>query len=167
MRRAKERDYRGVAEIRGVIIPVGMSGATGFLGNKVVIDSPEEAERRLLMAKVGGIMYAFCGLCRFSFRGCGAVFLGNVKHGIFRGSGVSSRQAPLSFRRRCAVGREAKCVVGQPVGNRPKMCTNTKYTSVLPTPYARLVSEKGDRWRSSASKMSRYILTLFKTRAGS
>ena len=35
-----------------MIIPVGMSGATGFLGNKVVIDSPEEAERRLLMAKV-------------------------------------------------------------------------------------------------------------------
>lgn len=52
VRRARERDYLGVAEIRGVIIPVGMSGATGFLGGKVVIDDPAEAERRLLMAKV-------------------------------------------------------------------------------------------------------------------
>lgn len=52
VRRARERDYQGVAEIRGVIIPVGMSGATGFLGGKVVIDDPAEAERRLLMAKV-------------------------------------------------------------------------------------------------------------------
>lgn len=52
VRQAKERDYQGVAEIRGVIIPVGMSGATGFLGGKVVIDDPAEAERRLLMAKV-------------------------------------------------------------------------------------------------------------------
>lgn len=52
VRQAKERDYQGVADIRGVIIPVGMSGATGFLGGKVVIDDPAEAERRLLMAKV-------------------------------------------------------------------------------------------------------------------
>lgn len=52
MRRAKEADYEGVAGIRGVIIPVGMSGASGFLGGKVVIDDPNEAKRRLLMAKV-------------------------------------------------------------------------------------------------------------------
>lgn len=52
VRRAKERDYQGVADIRGVIIPVGMSGATGFLGGKVVIDDQVEAERRKLMAKV-------------------------------------------------------------------------------------------------------------------
>lgn len=52
MRRAKEADYEGVAGIRGVIIPVGMSGASGFLGGKVVIDDPDEAKRRLLMAKV-------------------------------------------------------------------------------------------------------------------
>lgn len=52
VRRATERDYRGVAAIRDVIIPVGMSGATGFMGGKVVIESPAEAERRLLMAKV-------------------------------------------------------------------------------------------------------------------
>lgn len=58
VRRAKERDYQGVAEIRGVIIPIGMSGATGFLGGKVVIDDPVEAERRLLMAKV------CVGVCR-------------------------------------------------------------------------------------------------------
>lgn len=52
VRRAKEQDYRGVAGIREVIIPVGMSGATGFMGGKVVVDSPAEAEKRLLMAKV-------------------------------------------------------------------------------------------------------------------
>lgn len=111
VRRAKERDYRGVAEIRGVIIPVGMSGATGFLGNKVVIDSPEEAERRLLMAKVGGINHEDRALratavCRFAFRGCGASFLGNVNiwsSKVKGGSSVSSRHAPSSFRRRCAV----------------------------------------------------------------
>ncbi|CAM9090260.1 unnamed protein product [Ectocarpus sp. 4 AP-2014] len=56
VRRARERDYQGVAEIRGVIIPVGMSGATGFLGGKVVIDDPAEAERRLLMAKVADLV---------------------------------------------------------------------------------------------------------------
>lgn len=52
VRRAKEADYEGVARIRGVIVPVGMSGATGFLGSKVVIDDPAEAKKRLLMAKV-------------------------------------------------------------------------------------------------------------------
>lgn len=52
VRQAKERDYPGVAGIREVIIPVGMSGATGFMGGTVVIDSPVEAEKRLLMAKV-------------------------------------------------------------------------------------------------------------------
>lgn len=52
VRRAKEADYQGVADIRGVIVPVGMSGATGFLGGKVVIDDPAEAKKRLLMAKV-------------------------------------------------------------------------------------------------------------------
>lgn len=52
VRRANERDYKGVAGIREVIVPVGMSGATGFMGGKVVIDSPAEAEKRLLMAKV-------------------------------------------------------------------------------------------------------------------
>lgn len=52
VRRAKEADYAGVAGIRSVIIPVGMSGATGFLGGKVVIDDPAEAERRLLLSKV-------------------------------------------------------------------------------------------------------------------
>ncbi|CAN0257772.1 unnamed protein product [Ectocarpus sp. 12 AP-2014] len=56
VRRARERDYQGVAEIRGVIIPVGMSGATGFLGGKVVIDDPAESERRLLMAKVADLV---------------------------------------------------------------------------------------------------------------
>ncbi|CBJ25814.1 acetyltransferase [Ectocarpus siliculosus] len=56
VRRAREPDYQGVAEIRGVIIPVGMSGATGFLGGKVVIDDPAEAERRLLMAKVADLV---------------------------------------------------------------------------------------------------------------
>lgn len=56
VRRAKKRDYQGVADIRGVIIPVGMSGATGFLGGKVMIDDPVEAERRKLMAKVSVVM---------------------------------------------------------------------------------------------------------------
>lgn len=65
VRRAKERDYRGVAGIREVIIPVGMSGATGFMGGKVVIDSPAEAEKRLLMAKVW--VCAFVGYS-FGFR---------------------------------------------------------------------------------------------------
>eukprot|EP00903_Cladosiphon_okamuranus_P014189 g13184.t1 len=55
VRRAKERDFQGVAGIREVIIPVGMSGATGFMGSKVVIDSPVEAEKRLLMAKPDGL----------------------------------------------------------------------------------------------------------------
>lgn len=69
VRRAEERDYQRVADIRGVIIPVGMSGATGFLGGKVVIDDPLEAERRKLMAKVGvGILSA-----SFAFRGSGAL----------------------------------------------------------------------------------------------
>ena len=52
VRRAREADFEGVAGIRGMIVPVGMSGATGFLGGKVVIDDPEEAKRRVLMAKV-------------------------------------------------------------------------------------------------------------------
>lgn len=52
VRPAKEADYQGVADIRGVIVPVGMSGATGFLGGKVVIDDPAEVKKRLLMAKV-------------------------------------------------------------------------------------------------------------------
>ncbi|CAM9994934.1 unnamed protein product [Scytosiphon promiscuus] len=56
VRRARERDYQGVADIRGVIIPVGMSGATGFLGGTVVIDDPAEAERRMLMAKVADLV---------------------------------------------------------------------------------------------------------------
>lgn len=52
VRRAREADFEGVAGIRGVIVPVGMSGVTGFLGSKVVIDDPQEAKRRMLMAKV-------------------------------------------------------------------------------------------------------------------
>lgn len=56
VRQAKERDYPGVAGIREVIIPVGMSGATGFMGGKVVVDSPAEAKKRLLMAKVCACM---------------------------------------------------------------------------------------------------------------
>lgn len=59
VRRAKEADYEGVAGIRGVIIPVGMSGATGFLGGKVVIDDPAEAKKRVLMAKVRNMMMCF------------------------------------------------------------------------------------------------------------
>eukprot|EP00752_Nemacystus_decipiens_P009990 g8909.t1 len=58
VRQAKEQDYPGVAGIREVIIPVGMSGATGFMGGKVVIDSPAEAEKRLLMAKVADLVSA-------------------------------------------------------------------------------------------------------------
>lgn len=65
VRRAKEQDYQGVAEIREVIVPVGMSGATGFMGGKVVVDSLEEAEKRLLMAKVW--VCALMG-CRFGSR---------------------------------------------------------------------------------------------------
>ena len=61
VRRAKEQDYQGVADIREVIIPVGMSGASGFMGGKVVIDSPAEAEERLLMAKVW--MHASMSCC--------------------------------------------------------------------------------------------------------
>lgn len=69
VRRAKERDYQGVADIREVIIPVGMSGATGFLGGKVVIDDPLEAERRKLMAKVS----AGVSSASFAFRGSGTL----------------------------------------------------------------------------------------------
>lgn len=52
VRCARETDFEGVAGIRSVIVPVGMSGVTGFLGSKVVIDDPQEAKRRMLMAKV-------------------------------------------------------------------------------------------------------------------
>lgn len=57
VRRAQEADYEGLAAIRGVIVPVGISGATGFMGDKVVIDDPAEAKRRLLMAKVLFCLY--------------------------------------------------------------------------------------------------------------
>lgn len=52
MRQAREPDFEAVAGIRAVTVPVGMDGATGFMGSKVVIKDPAEARRRRLMAKV-------------------------------------------------------------------------------------------------------------------
>lgn len=52
VRQAREPDFEAVANLRTVIVPIGMDGTVGFMGSKVVIDDPVEAKRRRLMAKV-------------------------------------------------------------------------------------------------------------------
>lgn len=68
VRQAKEADYEQVASIRAVIIPVGMDGATGFMGKKVVIKDPAEAKRRRLMAKVWCIAVAHVSITQIGQR---------------------------------------------------------------------------------------------------
>lgn len=63
MRPAREADFEAVANLRTVIVPVGMDGAAGFMGKKIIIDDPAEAKRRRLMAKVRVVIPEFALSC--------------------------------------------------------------------------------------------------------